>query len=211
MPGSVGGYVVHAHSTEPLEGAEVFVVGGAGPSPDIAPLTDAAGWFAFDGLRAGDWLFGARGPDGGTGEAAVRVFDNALTEVTIEVTGVPHVPRRSHGGRAKRAQRPNERAGGGAHLVGSARGRVVRGQNGRPVIDATITIVRGAGPAPDIGPMTDRTGHFVLDGLVEGEWVLRAHAPDGAVGEGTAHVSAGHAAEVTIEVWGGGRGASGSR
>jgi hypothetical protein len=60
--------------------------------------------------------------------------------------------------------------------------------------------------------MTDRAGRFVLDGLVEGEWVLRALAPDGAVGEGTAHVSAGHAAEVTIEVWGGGgRGTSRSR
>jgi hypothetical protein len=211
MAGSVGGYVVHAHSTEPLEGAEVFVVGGAGPSPDIAPLTDAAGWFAFDDLRAGDWLLGARGPDGGSGEATVRVFDNALTEVTIEVTDVPHVPRRSHGGRGKRAHRPNDQPGD-AHLVGSARGRVLRGQNGRPVTDATITIVRGAGPAPDIGPMTDRAGRFVLDGLVEGEWVLRAHAPDGAVGEGTVHVSAGHAAEVTIEVWGGsGRGTSGSR
>jgi hypothetical protein len=203
MPGSVGGYVVHALNAEPMRGAEVFALQRASRMPISGPRTDDAGWFAVDGLRAGEWLFGARSLDGSTGEANVQVFDNAQTEVTIEVAGAPRAVRRESPGRSKRS-RPNGKSGGNVHLTGSAGGRVVRGRAGRPVADATITIVRGAGPAPDIGPMTDRSGRFVLDGLMEGEWVLRALAPDGAIGEGTVHVSTGHVAQVTIEVWGGG-------
>lgn len=199
MAGSIGGYVVRARSTEPLEGAEVFILEGVGPVPEAGYLvTDSAGWFSLQGLSPGDWSLGARGPDGGKGEATVHVFDNALSEVTIEVADVPQTQRRSPAGRTRRSRSGHGR--GGARLVGSIRGRVIRGGTGKPVVDATITIVRGAGPAPDIGPVTDRSGRFVLDGLVEGEWLLKALAPDGSIGTGTAHVSVGHAAEVLIEV-----------
>ena len=85
-------------------------------------------------------------------------------------------------------------------MVGSVRGRVVRSQDGQPMPDASITVVSGAGPAPDIAPLTNQEGAFSLDGLPPGEWVLRAIGPEGETGEATALVSAGSVADVTLYV-----------
>ena len=86
MVGSLRGCVVRAGSGEPLGDAAIIVVRGAGPAPDIAPLTDGAGRFEFDGLPAGQWLLRALGPGGEMGEAPVRVTANAMADVVIEVT-----------------------------------------------------------------------------------------------------------------------------
>lgn len=67
-------------------------------------------------------------------------------------------------------------------MTGSVRGYVVN-EDGTPVADATIIVVRGAGPVPDIAPVTDDHGSFALDGLPEGNWRLRAQSPGGEVGE----------------------------
>ena len=85
-------------------------------------------------------------------------------------------------------------------MRGSVRGRVVRTHDEQPVPDATITVVSGAGPAPDIAPLTNQEGTFSLDGLPPGEWVLRAMGPEGEVVEAAASVSAGSVADVTIYV-----------
>ena len=83
---------------------------------------------------------------------------------------------------------------------GSVNGQVVSKTAGRPVPGATISIVRGAGPYPDIAPMTDEGGRFFLDGLAAGEWVLAAYGPDGSHGQGRITVADGFAATVIIHV-----------
>ena len=192
MPGAVRGRVVGLYDGRAVRGATITVVSGEGNEPDIAPGTDDEGWFALDGLGEGEWLLRALGPGGETGTATVHVFNNSLTEVTIEVGGLPRAPRRGGGGRS---QNRTERG-----MLGSVRGRVVRSQDGQPVPDASITVVSGAGPAPDIAPLTNQEGTFSLDGLPPGEWVLRAIGPEGETGEATALVSAGSVADLTLYV-----------
>jgi Carboxypeptidase regulatory-like domain len=85
-------------------------------------------------------------------------------------------------------------------MPGSVRGRVVRADNGRPLADATIGIVRSAGPAPDIAPITNGEGWFALEGLPAGEWELSALGPGGETGSVSVRVSAGSVSDVTITV-----------
>jgi len=76
---------VRADNGKPVRDATITIIRGAGPAPDIAPLTDRGGWFALDGLPAGDWVFRAVGPGGEPGEATVEVFPDSLAEVIIKV------------------------------------------------------------------------------------------------------------------------------
>lgn len=85
MFGSVHGQVLRANSGKPLEYATIVVMHGAGPSPDIAPLTDSGGWFTLDGLPAGEWILCALGPSGETGEATVKVFAGSVVTIIIQV------------------------------------------------------------------------------------------------------------------------------
>lgn len=190
LRGSVRGRVVRADTGQPVVAA-ITVVRGPGPSPDPAPLTDEDGWFTMSGLESGPWLLRALGPGGESGEAAVRVLDDALSDMTIEVEEAPQeTPRPQRRGRTNKT---------GRRMTGSIHGRVER-RGSRPVRDAAITIVRGAGSAPDIAPLTNEEGRFMLDGLPPGEWVLRAVAPGGEAGEGTVRVSADAVADLTITV-----------
>ena len=89
-------------------------------------------------------------------------------------------------------------------MQGNVRGRVVRMKDGQPIQDATITVVSGAGPAPDIAPLSNQSGLFSLDGLPVGRWSFRAIAPDGQSGEAAVTVTADVVANVTIQVRSGG-------
>ncbi len=85
-------------------------------------------------------------------------------------------------------------------MVGSVRGYVVRADNGAPVAEATIVVVRGAGPMPDLAPITDMHGFFALDGLPEGNWQFRAQVPSGEVGDVVVRVCDNAASNTTIVV-----------
>jgi uncharacterized GH25 family protein len=191
--GGVRGRVVRDINGKAVPGVTIAVVSGEGSEPDVAPVTDAEGWFALDGLPEGEWLLRALGRAGETGTATVHVFDNALSEVTIEVGGVPPRPQRRGGG--TRPSNKSERS-----MRGSLRGRVVRKDTGEPVADATITVVSGPGPAPDIAPLTNDDGAFSLDGLPPGDWVLRAMTTEGGTSEGRGRVTAGGVSDMTIYV-----------
>jgi hypothetical protein len=182
----VQGYVVRADDGSPVANATIDVVHGPGPVPELPVTTNSAGSFAVPGLREGQWVLAARSPVG-RGQASVHVFDSAVSDVTIEVAGSRRVVNRGRGGAERRMQ-------------GRVRGRVVRAGSGEPIEDAAITIVRGAGPAPDISPLTDAGGWFALDDLPAGDWLLRAHAPGGESGEAMARVAATSVTEVTIEI-----------
>ena len=45
-----------------------------------------------------------------------------------------------------------------------------------------------------------RGGWFALDGLVPGDWVLRARGPNEETGEAAVRVTVGDAAQITIAV-----------
>jgi hypothetical protein len=209
MPGSMCGYVVRANSGTPVNRARIVgslrimpsgnrepVASAMAPHAlsrsvsvretaghyssrhiaQITTLTDRFGRFTFDDLYRGTYVIQVAGPlDEPLGEATVHVFDNALSDVTIQVSSPAN----------------------GTGLLGSIHGRVMRAQNRMPVANATI-VVRGACSAPDIAPLTDGAGWFLLDGLSAGEWVLRALGPDGETGEATVRVSADSVAETVI-------------
>ena len=187
--GSIRGQVVSADG-RPIADATLTVVAGAGQVADIAPMTDQDGWFALDNLPVGRWRLRAMEPGGATGEAAVEVFENALSEMTIEIRGVGSNdwPPGGHS-----AERPDE-------LAGSLRGNVIRADNHEPVGQVTVMIVGGPAAAPDVAPVTDRDGWFALDDLAPGDWHLRADGPNGETGDATAHVEGGALSEVTILV-----------
>lgn len=191
MRGSVCGYVVQADNEAPIANATINVVRGPGPVPTSIIVTNRSGWFALDDLPSGRWVLSAT-ISAGHGQATVYVFDNVLSDVTIEVARLPRGARRPTSAGAKNKKERN--------MLGSVRGRVVHADNGKPLEDATIIVVRGAGPAPDISPVTNGAGLFMLDELPEGEWLLRAFSPNGETGETTVHVSAGLVADTVIKV-----------
>ena len=63
-----------------------------------------------------------------------------------------------------------------------------------------MTIVQGPGPSPDIAPLTDDSGSFTYDGLVIGEWQLRALSAEGQAADSWVWVEAERVATVVIEV-----------
>ena len=66
-------------------------------------------------------------------------------------------------------------------VPGSIHGQVVDHKGG--VAEATVVVLRGPGPVPDIAAVTDGDGWFVFDGLPAGSYRLRAVGPDGDQGE----------------------------
>jgi len=201
MRGSVRGYVVSSADRNPVQDATVMAVRGpgvTGASPAQLPTTDRDGSFFVDALRAGEWVLSIRGPSGNGAMAVVHVLDNSVSDVTIEIADIrlPCADRGITGNGSVRGTLPRPTQDN--TMLGSIRGYVVRDGDGTPIADAAITIVSGAGPAPDLSPLTDAEGSFSLDGLPEGRWVLRATGPAGETGETAAHVVEGAVTETTI-------------
>ena len=187
MRGSVQGLVVRPDGVTPIAGATITLIRGPGVLPRTAVRADDAGAFSISGLAEGEWLVSAASEGKSSTLASVRVFEDAVSELTIEI-----------------AQGGSVLEGGSTpsmgDATGSVRGRVFRAASGKPAGNASITVVRGAGPAPDIAPVTNSSGTFVLDGLPEGKWTLRATGPRGEVGEVTVLVKAGSTASARIEI-----------
>jgi len=82
-------------------------------------------------------------------------------------------------------------------MTGSIQGFVIS-EDLEPVSDATVVIAEGPGEFPDIASLTDEAGSFALDGLVEGEYLLRAFGPESNAGEEIVHVIASAVTEAEI-------------
>lgn len=193
MRGSVLGYVVRAQDGGPVADATVAMVRGPGPAPDIAFITDDAGGFVLRDLPRGKWVLSATSPDGLNRTATVYVFDNALSEVTIELPELKGGGQRGNG--RGRRNKP------GRWACGDVQGRVMQAENGAPVAGAVIGVVDG--PKSPLQPtaVTDRSGYFLLLALPEGEWVLSATS-SGKRGRARVRVTGDAASEVTIEIAG---------
>lgn len=81
--------------------------------------------------------------------------------------------------------------------AGEVRGVVIDGE-GRPVALATIVVVNGTVPVPEIALVADGAGRFRLR-LPQGRYTLEAMGESGATGRGTIEVS-GPSHEMRIEV-----------
>ncbi len=182
MGGSVCGQVVRAAGGAAVPDVSVRVRAGlVGRGP---VRTGPDGWFFLHRLPAGRGELVVTTPAGRVETAVVYIFDDAVSELTIQL----REPR--PGGKNRRK---------GRAMTGSIRGRVEEA-DGRPVADASIRVVQGAGPAPDLSPLTDDDGRFVLDDLPAGSWRLAADGPAGQTGEGEVEVTAGATAQVVIVV-----------
>jgi hypothetical protein len=135
----------------------------------------------------------ANGPDDETGETSVQVSSGGSTNATIAVAASPH------GGVSSRGISNVPKDPVIEPVFGSVDGHVVHAGTGLPVENATVTVVKGAGPVPDIAPVTDSGGWFALDGLPPGEWVLRARGPDDETGQAKVTVL-GDVARITIAI-----------
>jgi len=79
----------------------------------------------------------------------------------------------------------------GADLPGQ-----VRDLDGQPVPEATVFVLSAPGPTPDIAAITNADGTFVLFGLPDGDYVLKAVGPTGT--SGTAIATVPGYAEITL-------------
>lgn len=186
MSGNLCGYVVR--NGTPVPDAAISVVEGPGQYPDLAPLSDASGWFALDRLQPGLWRVSALAPDGGSGEASFEIWDNSLSEVTIELGQAPQGagqgqwsafdPSNSAG--QLNAQNPinatpdNQSISGDGQRSDAGRivGRVSDIITGEPIADVHISAIEG--PSSLGGETrTDSAGGFAIADLSPGDWVLR--------------------------------------
>lgn len=77
--------MIGADDGEPVPEVTVLVRHGPGSAPDIAAVTDRYGRFALDELPEGEWVLEARGPEGESGSASVRVYADGVTDATIRL------------------------------------------------------------------------------------------------------------------------------
>ncbi|MEW6471357.1 MAG: carboxypeptidase-like regulatory domain-containing protein [Actinomycetota bacterium] len=84
-------------------------------------------------------------------------------------------------------------------MSGTIRGIVVS-PAGTPIADATVLIDAGPGPTRDVAALTDEAGRFVLGGLPEGAYRLRAIDPDAHTGWTEVAVAPGDIVETRVVI-----------
>jgi hypothetical protein len=210
MNGNLCGYVVRGQRAVP--DAAITIVEGAGRHVDLAPVSDADGWFALDDLPAGYWRLRAVSSDGASGEAGVEIWDDSLSEVTISLDDIserrPDIWREPNSddesdrqpfeGRRPGADDSRDHAGGRSPAFGSVFGRVTDEVTGRPVSDALVVVTDGPGPLPDAVVLTDADGGFSIPALEPGNWALEVDADDSGHGQLVVAVLSGR--RVNVEV-----------
>jgi uncharacterized GH25 family protein len=189
--GNIRGCVISASKGTPVGYATVTVLSGPRALTDHLFVANGAGYFELNEMPVGEWLLRASS-DGSSGVASVRVFDSVLSELAIEVEdrfdGAQPAPFEPYPEPARPA------------TTGRVIGRVVRAEGGQPVANATVNILRGAGPAPDIAALTDSQGRFAFDELPAGSWLFRAVGPAEEAGFAQVSVPRASVAEALITV-----------
>ncbi|MGD9754460.1 MAG: carboxypeptidase-like regulatory domain-containing protein [Acidimicrobiia bacterium] len=204
MAGSLSGYVVRAERAE--ASATVTIVDGPGSFIDLALVTDADGWFSLDDLAAGSWTLRATATDGATSQATVELWDNSLSEMTIDVAGAtsqsPDIWLVTPSPDAQDAGIPTEDRTS-YDAVGWASPAIIVGQvtdsaSGAPVANALVMVTDGPGPLVDMAVRTDIHGYFAVPAVEAGNWGLRAYGENGSSGEALVAVESNRRCDVTI-------------
>ncbi|CAN5732358.1 hypothetical protein BH23PSE1_BH23PSE1_04580 [soil metagenome] len=185
------GSVVRRDSLMPVEGVEIEVRRSP-PGAAVQGRTDSFGWFSFTGLQQGRWTVRYREPGGTSGQDDVELTPFVAAALQFELPMLMVV----EGGRPA-GEEPYE---GKMTREGIVRCRVLDARSGVPVRDATVTILRAAGPVADIGHLTDAGGEVEFAGLCAGVGVFRALATSGATGEAGRGRAGGEVASLTILV-----------
>ena len=77
-------------------------------------------------------------------------------------------------------------------------GRVISIDGAGPVANASVAVVDGPAPAPDLAALTDGDGRFALSCLAMGRWRVRAYGPGGGQGEAVIELPQRYDAEITL-------------
>jgi uncharacterized protein (DUF2141 family) len=143
-------------------------------APERGTMADEYGWFVFRDLKPGNYRVAVK--DGQMQDVRVDPMSSVTLEFMID-------------GKAP------------ANQVGSTiAGKVIRLDTGLPVRDASVMIVSGPAPSPDIARITDESGAFSFSGLAPGEWLLRAIAPTSQSGQRSVYVAAEATALTSIDI-----------
>jgi Carboxypeptidase regulatory-like domain len=175
MNSTIRGFVSRRIGGLPAPRASVVLLSaGNCAAPERTTAADDYGWFAFRDIAPGHYRVAVKG-----GQVQdVRV--DPMSSVTLEFMIDGKAP---------------------AHQIGSTiAGKVVRLDNGLPVQDASVMIVSGPAPSPDIARITDEFGAFSFSGLAPGEWLLRAIAPTSQSGQRSIYVASEATALTSIEI-----------
>ncbi len=171
MSSTIQGYVRHAIDGNTLASARV-TLDTLGAGAPLRVLTDDAGWFAFRDLNAGHYRISAHG------SPAQEVLLDPFSTLTLELSALSIAPAAS----------------------GIIAGKVIAANTGFPIENASVMLISGAAPAPDIAPITNAAGEFMFAGLATGAWTLRAVSPDGLAASLRVNLSANQATRVTIAI-----------
>jgi hypothetical protein len=79
-------------------------------------------------------------------------------------------------------------------------GRVVDANDGSPIANASVIIVDGPRPVPDIAALTDEHGSFALGVPVGGKWGLRVFDEFGSEHEVSVKVPQSKELKVALEI-----------
>lgn len=80
------------------------------------------------------------------------------------------------------------------------RGRVLDAEDRSPIADASVIIVEGPAPVPDIAALTDQSGSFALSVPTRGSWRLCIFDQSGSEHEVVVQVPQSSELEVSIEI-----------
>jgi large repetitive protein len=143
-------------------------------APERGTIADEHGWFVFRDIAPGNYRVAVK--DGQIQDVQVDPMSSVTLEFMID-------------GKAP------------ANQIGSTiAGKVIRLDTGLPVQDASVMIVSGPAPSPDIARITDESGAFSFSGLAPGEWLLRAIAPTSQSGQRSVYVAADATALTSIDI-----------
>lgn len=195
MLGSLSGAVVRGESLMPESGM-LLKFSSVKDSLNLSveyksARSDSAGHFVLEDLRAGVWSVSYQDLGGTWRQFNAHVIADAMTSIEVNSLG----PQEAETPGPQDVCDVPQPA-----LPGGVTGQVLDGRTGRPVEDAAITIVRAAGPFPDIAPLTDANGRFALGDLPTGSWGVQALGPDGRIGGVDVTVPSGRTVDVRIHL-----------
>lgn len=201
MRGSLRIYVVSVPDGSPVRDATVALVAVRTNEPFRSAISDPFGSVVFSDLAHGRWQLRAAASGTDAATSMIEVLDDAMTEITIELTVSRTQSREVVKQEVGLEMRPSRlQWDEPMEAGGSVRGRAEDSETGNVVPEATVMIDSGPSSAPDIAFVTDSAGTFFFGELGPGDWVFRVIAPDGREGRSAVKVTPGETSQLTVQL-----------